>query len=1111
MGKRTCRRFRAAARRIENVPIDHFSAPPYNPAPIPPCHFAPPVQKVAHRSGVGVIVHPDRRIPSPTISPVSGRTDASVPGLTPPISTTLLRALWLSILLAVVGFAPRLVRAQSESAEAIRDPLTVSADFSRSWQEGEATVHLLHGHCVIEQGDTVYEAGRAVMWRRTEKRQGVVRDLVTVYLEDDVRIDQPGNTRNANKLLVNLTAEAGLLLHSKRPVNDDPAPQDPLYQRALNERGAIRKPPVRAVRLREPPEGYLPPEPTPSEVIPPDPDEAIPEFRNIRLTAPEGPTRRFSIFSRTGGNWNFESFPSKDSSPPEQILVFSGGVNMVVEGLDQKVADQDIGTLDLSADKIVVWTDALSSTNFSGSAEQSSKLPLQVYLEGNIVIRQGNNVLRASQAFYDVRENRALLVNAELKTKIDGFAAKVRVRASQLRQLTLKTYQANNASITTSEFAKPGYELRASEIFIEPRNVGWNGENPAKFNPATGEYEPDETLWATAVDTTFLVEDVPLFYLPQLSAPAEDPNIPLRNVNVQYDSIFGFQIDTVWDAFKLFGLDKPEGQRWDLQLDYLSFRGPRVGIDGTYRGRDRFGYAGEYRGTAWSTLIYDTGNDNLGRDRLSLEPKQELRGGISVRDRWELPYDMTLDSEFAFLSDRNYLEQYREQDYDVGKDYESVLYLKQQQQNWAWSAMVRPQLYNYYNNTQWLPRGDLTLLGEPLFDTPITFSSHSYAGYAVERIADAPTDPNDYFSVLPYEANASSGVFSTKNELDAPFQLGPVNFVPYVQGEADYWTQTDNGESLGRLYGVLGLRSSVEFWRAWPEVSSDLFALNGLAHKMTFDLDWSNAQSTADLSEVPQFNEIDDNSQEQFRRRLLRNTFNGTVPNQFQPRFFGVRSGVASGVSAPFNELVDDMQAVRLGFRNRLQTKSGPLNAPRIRDWMTLDLETTFFPNSNRDNFGQSFGLYGMRYNWYISDRTNITAGALTDSFDNPERLFNVGIMSQRSTRGTVYLGFRKIEGGPLLDSQIATASYSYVMSQKWISTLSAAYDLAEGESRGQSMTLTRVGADFLMHFGLSADPMKNNYSVGFSVEPRFAPFVGNYGAGGSGTQLGSLLQPYGR
>ena len=47
------------------------------------------------------------------------------------------------------------------------------------------------------------------------------------------------------------------------------------------------------------------------------------------------------------------------------------------------------------------------------------------------------------------------------------------------------------------------------------------------------------------------------------------------------------------------------------------------------------------------------------------------------------------------------------------------------------------------------------VLGQPLLNNLVTWSTHSYVGYANQRIADNPTDPADKFSVLPYESNAS--------------------------------------------------------------------------------------------------------------------------------------------------------------------------------------------------------------------------------------------------------------------------------------------------------------------------------------------------------------------
>jgi len=274
-------------------------------------------------------------------------------------------------------------------------------------------------------------------------------------------------------------------------------------------------------------------------------------------------------------------------------------------------------------------------------------------------------------------------------------------------------------------------------------------------------------------------------------------------------------------------------------------------------------------------------------------------------------------------------------------------------------------------------------------------------------------------------------------------------------------------------------------WRVFPYVRSRAFNLNGLAHKMTFELDYSFTDSTQPLSAIPQWNEFDDNAQERFRNRFVTNTFNGTLPDTFDPRFYAVRTGAAHYVTSPYHEMVDDQQVARFAIRQRLQTKEGPPDRMRIKDWMTLDLEAAFFPDADRDNFGEDFGLLGGRYRWNVGSRTSILANAYYDLFDDAQQLWNIGVLSQRTRRGSIYLGLRQVKGASL-DSQIATASYTYQMSPKWLSTAGTAYDFGDGRNIGQSITFTRVGADFLIHFGANYDQSKGNAGIAFAIEPRF-------------------------
>src|SRR5579871_91720 len=98
----------------------------------------------------------------------------------------------------------------------------------------------------------------------------------------------------------------------------------------------------------------------------------------------------------------------------------------------------------------------------------------------------------------------------------------------------------------------------------------------------------------------------------------------------------------------------------------------------------------------------------------------------------------------------------------------------------------------------------------------------------------------------------------TRHEVEAPFNLGPLKFAPYFMGEADYWSNSFNGDGIDRFYGRGGLRASLQFWRAFPNVQSDIFNLNGLAHKVVLDADYGYAQSSRSLSEIPQWNQFED-------------------------------------------------------------------------------------------------------------------------------------------------------------------------------------------------------------------------------------------------------------
>ncbi len=799
-------------------------------------------------------------------------------------------------------------------------------------------------------------------------------------------------------------------------------------------------------------------------------------------------SRRVQIRPRSGTPLRVESSTTPDTVPEERVTVVTGGVNVLVDGLDGPVGGTGLapGLVDLSADRVVIWTQGGESDALEAGSTvvQPADARFQVYLEGNIVIRQGQNSIRATHGFFDAAGNRALLLNAELRAFVPTTGGDFRIRGERMRQLSRDRFHVQNAWATTSPYGKPGYRLQASDVFVE--------QGPSMFtgiDPLSGQQVLGNATWITSLNNQLILGDTPVLYLPKVSGPAEDPGIPIRSVALSQDRIFGLQVNTVWDLRKLLGLPRQPGQRWDLLADYRSERGPGAGIRGEYGGDNS---AGRWQGGGTLYYQYDGGQDNLGLDRRRLEPESSSRGEAVWRHRQELRGDALVFGEIGFLSDRNYLEQYHENRFDSEKDVETVLGVRQD--GGAWSGMLwgRGDLSGFEANTQWLPRGDLSTFSQPLFGGRVYWNQHSSVGYADLQPMQAPADPLDPFTPagLPYITNASGAVAMSRHELAAPVNVGPITLEPFVGGEAAFWEQGFTDASMDRWVASAGLRARMTALKLFPFARSAILGVNGLAHRHDTMLEYSWTDSSRSLNDIPQYNEIDENSQERFRSRYTLPTqiFPGAIPAQFNPRNYALRSGAALWTSAPWHEVADNLQALRISFRDRLQTKAGPVDNPRIRDWMVWDYGATFFPQSDRDNFGEDFGLFYSHYRWNFSDRTSLLTDASFDIFDDAGSTWSVGVLTQRSLRGSLYAGFREVNAGQFLKSQMLVSSYSYQMSPKWISTASFAYDIAESEARGTSLTMSRVGLDWILHFGFGIDVSKDNVGVGVSLEPRFGP-----------------------
>lgn len=570
-----------------------------------------------------------------------------------------------------------------------------------------------------------------------------------------------------------------------------------------------------------------------------------------------GLQRLISIVPRDGPqNYRIWTLPKTDDGTLTTMV--SGGVQIVVE-------DPKFGTVDIVADRAVIWTKPAAGGNGAravsgGTSVQSPDQPLEVYLEGDVRVlldkRETAGVEDQSdyeaQRFYaDLRMERYLALDAELKQYSQGFIAPVRTLADSIFQyreyqrapngsilldesgsplLSLSRIQAERATITGSQFANPGYRFNASSVELTelPPNSQRKGLLRRLFNP-TSDNNNEKLYLIDSRQNTYFLGPVPYFYWPRFLTTSEDLNPPLQQLSFRTNNLFGQMVLSDWDGFKLLGLKKPRGfDAWNIDLDYLSDRGFALGTEVGYSGQDFStdlfgrdllpGVAGSYFGYLDAWGLRDHGVDNLGAgpaivtnyppgapirvyQRGSVPPFQDWRGRALFRHMQSLlpqdadPYeDFRIQFETALESDRHFLEQYFNRVFSTGLDQANRVYGIRQWENRALSLWVEGNQQSWYTDSQWLPKLDYYRLGgAPLnLDRYIQYFHHSGVDYANVHTA-AEVNNTQVFNFLPYDPTSlTSGVFSsgrmyTNHEIQVPLNFEFIRITPYAQGQLVGW------------------------------------------------------------------------------------------------------------------------------------------------------------------------------------------------------------------------------------------------------------------------------------------------------------------------------------
>ncbi len=788
-----------------------------------------------------------------------------------------------------------------------------------------------------------------------------------------------------------------------------------------------------------------------------------------------------------------------DSERDETVGQLIGGFRLVVNGVEVAQADGsviELGTVSLEADDAIIWVRGKVTT--ADLFQSTPDRPIELYLEGNIVFQQGNRVIYADRMYYNVSSEYGMVLSAEVLTPVPQYAGLMRLKADVIQQQDRQHMIAYGAAVTSSRMGVPTYWLQSDEVVLTDER------SDADLGGLTGATPDGPTkLRARAKNNFVYVGGIPVLYWPTFSTDLADANYYITGASIGNDSIFGFQASVDWDLLQIIGWDAAPGSKLRLSTGYLSERGPSVGLRYQY---DRLVWPFYIPGTgssdAW--FVQDDGVDQIGIDRNGLTPERKTRGRILSRHRFVLAPNVEATMETGWISDRNFLEQYFENEWEQEKDFATALRLRAYRGNAQWDIRGQARVNDFFTETEWLPRADHYILGQDLLGERLTYHAHTSVGYGHQRVATTPTDPADAakFQLLDWESDSEGLRVATRQELSMPFSLGAFKLDPFISGEVAHWNEDINQDDLTRLTGQAGLRASLPMWKVYPNIENRLLDLRGIAHKATFDAEFFYADSNQNLDLLPLYDSLDDNSQEHFRRRMIFNTFGGALPERFDERNFAFRNGMQRWVTAASTEIVDDLTQLRMGVNQRWQTKRGLPGRERIVDLVSFDIDWTYFVDADRDNFGEDIGVVNYDFRYHVGDRLTLLSDGYVDVFSQGLRMFSAGAQISRPGSGHAYLGMMSIEGP--ISANIINGYTEYRMNEKWILSTGAAFDFGETGSIGQNIALTRIGESALLKLGVNVDHGRDNVSFNFAFEPRFMQ-TGRLGAPG-----GELIGPAG-
>jgi len=667
-----------------------------------------------------------------------------------------------------------------------------------------------------------------------------------------------------------------------------------------------------------------------------------------------------------------------------------------------------------------------------------------------VMVRYGNAILTADRARGDqasgeiVAEGRVRIQRDELVWAGENIRYNVFTRKMESEQ-----FRTGHSPVFAG-----GEQVAAQQVGDNVTNQVYTGRNA--FITTDDIAEPGSRVrassikvvpgkWVEARNAVLYLGKVPVFYFPYYRQR-------LDGQGNRFNFVPGYR--SSYGPFLLSSYTWMANEQLDgvLHADYREQRGGGGGADFNMH----LGRWGESSLKMYYLYDQDPSEDNSGYDI----PHNRYRldfGYLSTPLT-----NLYVRSQVRYDSDPRVLENFFEGEYRRNQQPNTFLEVNQLSDNFSLDALAQVQVNDFQETEERLPDVMLSGFRQPVLNSPVFYETVSSAGYYQRNYAISNGVPQG----LDYAAPR----VDTFHQFTLPRTfLGWLNVVPRVGGRLSYYGEATGpggtNEATGRAVFNTGVEFTFKASRTWATTTNRWLALDGVRHIIEPSLNYVYVPSpSASSDDLPQFD---------YELPALR-----LLPIDY-PDYNSLDS-------------IDSQNVIRLGLRNRLQTK----RAGKIENFLYWDLFTDWRldPSSGQTTFSDLFTDFMIRpRSWLTLEsqmRYDVADGQVNVAYQNltlrPNNTWSwgLGYLYSRDDPST--------NSTSLGESENSLNSVFFLrLNENWGFRMAHQYDIQESWLQQQAYTIYRDFRSWTAALTVRYEDNRtspNDLTVAFTFSVKAAP-----------------------